>query len=351
MWIRRLAALLAAIALVGGAMVVRDRIDRSPAAASGPTSTSATGGGGSATTQPTTFTLVCITELEKACQAAASEVKGPPAIAVRVEEAGTTRDALTTAADPGSVVSAWVTLSPWAKLTDLARGRAPSPLLPAFDAALPLAQSPIAMAVKADRYDALDKTCSPTITWTCIGNNAGKPWTDLNGNVSWGTLNPAHADPAVNATGLVALAAIVESKIGNSTFTGADLDKDDDFSAWINRFEQAIRASAFNPDSSPLQQLLRQPDHSVIATTHAEIVSLSGTNRAVVREVTPVQTATAEAIVAPVLGVVLPPAIVTALSNALLDIGWTAPTSGATNAPDATTMEAIQAKWSTSWRR
>ena len=345
MVIKRLAAVALAVALVVGAVLVRARIDRSPttAASGGPTATSGSGGSSAATTAPSVFTLVCVTELEAACRAAASDAGGKPAITVRIEEAGTTRNALTTAADPTAVLSAWVTLSPWAELTDAARARAATPLSTAFAASTPVARSPIVVAVKADRYDALDKVCSGAITWTCVGTNAGKPWSTLGGQASWGALYPAHADPTSSATGLVALAGIVEAKVGSSTFTGTDLDNDNAFVSWISTFEKAVPRAAFDSNQgSPLQQLVAEPRYSVIATTAAETLVV---RTSVVKAATPAPTVIAEAVVVPSAGVTLPTALAAALTKALIARGWTPPGSGQTNAPSATTMEALQQAW------
>ena len=64
MVIKRLAAVVLAVALVVGAVLVRARIDRSPATTSGPTSTTGSGANNPAPTTPSVFTLVCVTEQE-----------------------------------------------------------------------------------------------------------------------------------------------------------------------------------------------------------------------------------------------------------------------------------------------
>jgi hypothetical protein len=268
-------------------------------------------------------------------------------VTVRVEPAGTTRSALTTADVPSSVLSAWVTLSPWSLLTDAARARATPPRSTAFGTATPLAVTPISLAVKADRFDALATLCRGTITWTCVGDNAGKAWSGLGGQASWGSLYPAHADPTTSAAGLASLAAVVVQRLGDNTFTATELDGTDPaFDTWITQFERAIPRAAFDAtQGTPLQQLLAEPRYSVVAATKAEVGRIPAARAGAIRSVEPSPSMLAEAMLVPASGVAVPAELVRALSGAVQDLGWQPPSGAPTNAPTPVTMEALQQAW------
>lgn len=155
----RLAALVAAIAMVVAAIFVRGRIDRAS----------------------TTIRLTCATELEAACRAIGNGTK------VTIEPAGVTADrliALDNGADPG--LDAWLAPGPWPQIVDSARAAGPL-----FTDPRGVAQTRIALVVrKAGRFGACQQ-------WACVGKAMG----DLGQKADI-------PDPAKEATGPLVLSAM-----------------------------------------------------------------------------------------------------------------------------------------------
>ena len=99
--IAKLLAVIAALAMIGVALLVRSRIADDDEGA---------GGDGD---PREAFTVMCITELEEICR-----TLEPEGIEVEVEDAGTTADDL---ADGDADFDAWVTIDPWPDMVDIAR--------------------------------------------------------------------------------------------------------------------------------------------------------------------------------------------------------------------------------------
>ena len=47
------------------------------------------------------------------------------------------------------------------------------------------------------------------MTWTCVGDRAGTPWSSFGGQETWGRVRPAHAEPETSAIGLLAVGQAV----------------------------------------------------------------------------------------------------------------------------------------------
>ena len=97
--IAKLLAVVAALAMIGVAVLVRSRIADDDE-----------GDGGDGDPREA-FTVMCITELEAICRALE-----PEGIEVEVEDAGTTADALADGRRP--TFDAWVTIDPWPEMVD-----------------------------------------------------------------------------------------------------------------------------------------------------------------------------------------------------------------------------------------
>lgn len=248
--VARLLAVLAAVAMVLGAMAVRDRIDEPD-------------GGGRAT-----LALVCATELGPACERLEAGRGGDDRLSVTVEPAGVTAARLSAGALNG--VDGWLVTMPWAETVRAARERAG--LEPALDVGPVVTRSPVVLAVWPDRAEALRGHCpAGRIEWACLGDRAGQRWEELGGQPAWGLLKPGHADPGHEATGLVVLGAAATGFFGNTDFSRVEIEEDDRFRAWLSRLERAV--PTFRPSGgTPLQDMLLKGPAAfdVVGTTEAE---------------------------------------------------------------------------------
>ena len=230
----RVLSLMIAVGMVAGALVARGRLDESDERTR------------------ITLRLVCATELAAVCDALAG-AKGSK-VEATVEPAATTADSLTKLA-PGKrpPLDGWLVTAPWPAIVNEARARSsdsailtPGPVL---------GRSPVVLAVRAGRNPSLVAACNGPPGWKCLGDVAGRQWSDLpNGSATWGVVKPGHSS-ATSAAGLTvvggALAAYFDSK---PDLSSADLD-DEAFQSWLDRLEKAVPARP----ASPFQIMLQRP--------------------------------------------------------------------------------------------
>lgn len=241
---KRLAALLGAAFMVAAAFAIREQLDER--STSNDSAGSSSGG--------ESVTVVCTTELADVCQAIASDNDD---VVTRVEPAGTTLATLSSGDfDPATAdIDAWLTIAPLPHMVAEARERLgrestlgePSEVL---------ARSPLVIAVWNERRDALASSCpAGDITWRCIGEVAGLPWTDVGGEPSWGPVKPAHPQPIETAEGLTAMAGAVNSWFGNPDYALQDF-RQPEFRAWFEQLERAIPEFP-PPPRTPLDRMLQ----------------------------------------------------------------------------------------------
>ena len=230
----RLLAVLAAVAMVVGAVVARGRIDDR----GGPTGTP--------------LRLVCVTELAAVCDAVASQAKVK--VDATVEPAATTADKLTRVG-PGQAppLDGWLTMAPWPAIVAEARARAGTD--PLVKAGGVLARSPVVLAVQTDREPVLKARCQGDPGWKCLGEVAGMPWGALpGGNATWGTVKPGHPD-VTSAAGLTVMGAATAAFFTDRhDLSSTDLD-DEGYQTWLDRLE----ASVPERPASPLLTMLQRP--------------------------------------------------------------------------------------------
>lgn len=230
----RILAIVAAVAMVIGALYARSRIDDR---------TERTG---------TTLRLVCATELAPVCEALADD-QGTR-VEATVEPAATTADTLTKLERGApSPLHGWLVTAPWPTIVAEARQRAGrDALLSAGDV---LARSPVVLAVRADRNQALEAQCKGQSGWKCLGEAAGRPWTELpGGRPEWGRVKPGHPGVA-SAAGLTVMGgATVAFFGGRLELSSTDLD-DDAYFDWLSNLERAV---PLDPPS-PFQTMLQRP--------------------------------------------------------------------------------------------
>lgn len=319
---KRLLAVLGAVTMIGGAVLVRGLLDGDGGGGSG-----GSDGGGDGATH-----LVCVPELEAACQALADE---DDSITFDVEDAGTTAARLT-APDfrpTDSDIDGWLTLNPWPGLVELRRDiNQDAPVL--GDPTDVLATSPLDLIGPTERLGTLtgDVCDAPAETpvWRCLGDHAGDSWAGLTGgDPAWGTVNVGFPDPTESATGLLVLgqaSAEYFDALDGRTFARNDFDAS--FSSWLG----AIAESSPNLPSTagtPLDQLLQYGESSWDA-----VGDLDWTADAKVRgsrdegdlTVTYSSFMLAEAVAVPVRGHDLPDLTDDDARNALVDAGFTDPT-------------------------
>lgn len=230
----RILALLAAVAMVAGALVLRGAMDDDEERTS------------------TTLRLVCSTELAAVCDAVAAD--GDTRVEATVEAAADTAARLT-AVGPGADagLDGWLVAGPWPTIVDEARERAAAD--PLLDDGAVLARSPIVLAVRPDRAEVLGRHCEGgTVGWKCLGQQASEPWSSLpNGRPEWGPVKPGL--PSVStAAGLAVLAAASVGYFGAPVASSAELD-DGSYQDWLRKLLDAVPTRP----SSALQTLLQRP--------------------------------------------------------------------------------------------
>ncbi len=240
-------ALVAAIVMVVAALLIRSRIDEE-------------------SSSDGTARLVCATELEVACLDLDESVGG---LEVTIEPAGTTAARLiglpdTDIDDPG--FDGWLVPQPWPGIVDSTRARDQLRPVLAPDTEV-LARSPLVIAMRDDREEALRGVCEGPVAWPCLGDVAGTTWSDL-GATFPSTVKVAHTNPTVSAAGLLVLAqATSEFFDGRTDFFLADIESDE-YIRWLTRLEDSAE-----PSAAPFDEMLGKFPTAVydaVGTTEAE---------------------------------------------------------------------------------
>lgn len=236
---RRALAIGFAVILIGLALLVRSRRDAGEADRE-------------AEANRPSGTLVCATELRPVCEQLRAD---NPTLTVRVEEAGITYATLTKASfDPAAAkIDAWLVPQPWPAMVDEARQAASQPT--ALDpASKVIGRSPIVLVGWNDRLDALRTTCpNRVVDWNCIGDVAGRSWSEVGGQAAWGNVKPGIAG-ADSTTGVFSFAQGTGQFLGTPNYAANDL-ADGDYRIWAANLGQAATAAGVST-GSPLDQML-----------------------------------------------------------------------------------------------
>jgi hypothetical protein len=218
---KRVLAAAAALAMIGLSLFIRGRVDDD-------------GGGGDAVDRPSgSAVLVCVTELKDVCE-------GLEGVTVRIEDAGST--AADIAAGEEAAFSAWLAPAPWAGIVEArAEGALGQP-------SRVLARSPVVIAMWNDRLTAIEATCGGTVTFACLADASGKPWTAVGGEASWGNVKVGLPIPDT-ADGLLVLGAVGSSLADRPDFASNDFD--DAFAARLKRI------GALSKARDPLTDMVR----------------------------------------------------------------------------------------------
>ena len=213
----RLLAFAAAIAMVAGALAVRNRMDDDEVARS------------------TELELLCATELEDVCLALQDDPDS--AISIVVQPVGTTLEQLATA--DSAEFDGWLTPGPFPQMLRETRKAAQhTPLIDAVSR--PLARSRLALVMWNERAAVLATQCTDkAVELKCLGNAAGRPWKDLGGQDTWGSVKTALPDPASTAAGLVALGAGTSVFFGQPDVGRLEIDDSVEYGTWLDNLRRA----------------------------------------------------------------------------------------------------------------
>lgn len=260
---KRLLALAAAVVMIGGSLLIRSQLDERD-------------DGADPTDQADDDTVIaCDPSLAEVC----AELAEDGGFEVVVESAAETRGRLEAAdARPDDVgIDGWLTLDPLPTIVAEQRDRAGIPPL-LGEPAGPLARSPLALVGWDARQAALAESCGGPVTWDCIGDRAGTPWADNDGQSAWGRVEPGIDDIASDATALLVGGQAATSYFDGAAFASNDFDAG--FRAWWTGLWDAIPSFPATR-GTVLDQMLAagQASYDVVGSTEAEAVPTVGSSR------------------------------------------------------------------------
>ncbi|MFV0317904.1 MAG: hypothetical protein ACK5O2_13210 [Microthrixaceae bacterium] len=270
---KRLLALLAAVALVGVAVLIRGAID-----GSGDGGTPGADGNGDGP-----LDLTCGPELLAVCNSLAD---ANSRIKVKVEPEADTAAKLADGTLTPDDSWAWLAAGDWPAY-EAASGEE----MPELASSEVLARSPAVIVARTDRMGVLEAHCG-AVDWACIGDSAGSAWSTVGGDPGWGPIKVGIPEPD-DGQGMVALNQAVASRIGSSDFATNDLD-DPAVSAWFQRLEDL--SGGGTSSTNPLVEFIRLPNSlSVVGAIESvaiqELSSYAGADSLTVIAPEPVATA------------------------------------------------------------
>lgn len=320
MTLKRVAAVLAAVALVVGAILLRNGLDDSSAASDDEPA------------QPGSYSVVCSTEFAEVCQDL------PDTYAVAVEAAGVTLDRLS-AVESADLPDAWLTLDPFPAMLDETRERSHS--LPAAVAASDvLAMTDQTYSLPAPRAELFAQSCGTEPVAKCVGDKAGVKWTDLGATDIATEVNPGIADPSGEALGLLTFANGVAGYFGTTDLQSNLWQGNAGFSDWMRNFVKNVTVLV---SGSPLNVMLVRPSLvDVAATTSAQVASNEQASSESVGTLSVAPAFRVRAVLA-TLGN-RSNALPRDLSEALAAHGWTAPAADEPALPQSTFI-ALRQLW------
>lgn len=289
---KRLVAVLAALAMVAGAFLVRGWLDdRDEPSASN----------GAPPVGDEQLTLLCDPSLRSVCDQL-DEARAD--VTVEVADSAGAMSRLTDAAFPADddPVDGWLVPAPFPDMVEESRQRAGQS--PVFgDVGPPLARSPLVIAMWNERADALAPTCTDDeVGWRCIGDGAGVAWGELGGSAAWGRLKPGFDDPDTSATGLLVVGQASADFFETPGFASNDFDQNG-FRGWLRNLEESVPAFPATA-GTPLDQMLSAGPaaYDLVGTTEAEAgpAVASSRDRDRLRVIYPAPMATADVLFAPI---------------------------------------------------
>lgn len=190
---KRLIAVVAAVAMIVGAVIVRRQVlDKKSVSGDTPSSSTAA---------QATGDIVCTPDLIEACRSAGLGAREMTVV-----------DVLASSAPPSYLVA----IDPvGAMLVDRLR--------PAKSASAPVASSPLVVAGPDERLKVLEAAC-PGVAAKCLAAKAGVAWSEVPGaSAAWGTIDVQTRDAARFSDGLFAFAALASGLVEPDELSTATL--------------------------------------------------------------------------------------------------------------------------------
>lgn len=235
---KRFWALLAAVIMVLSAVLVRGLIH------------DGSGAGDPTKGSDANLALICGPELLAACNAIAKVTDG---VSVTEQPEQQTASKLASGQQELGENRVWLAAGDWPEITSAGLGSgAGEAQMAELASSEVLARSPAVIMGRTERIDAALSGCE-TLDWSCLGDAAGSPWTDLGGEAGWGDVKVGLPDVDA-ASGMVSVNQAVASRVGPGGFATNDLDEPT-VAGW---FERLARESASSGSSlEPLAELIR----------------------------------------------------------------------------------------------
>jgi hypothetical protein len=298
--VKRVLALLAAVAMIVVAIVVRGAIDDD------------SGGSGNPDGR-TTALVVCAEEVRAACDALGFGAR----FQVTVEDAADTAARLANATEGPD---AWVVPAPWPAIVDEARIRAGRSAL--FDEA--------SDALASTRIAAVGPDDLADCNWSCLGERAAND------------LKIGSRPLAASGLGVLTVGAAAAGFLGSPDFATNDLDAT--FDRWLNGFADGIE-----PSPGPVLQLLQSRAFFDVALTYeAEaapaLAAASADRKAGLALLYPAPVALLDVVIAVGSGASSSDVddLESSLRDALIDTGWSAPSGAASGLPSPGVLTALR---------
>jgi hypothetical protein len=316
MIVKRLGAVVLAVILILGALLIRDRVlDDDNGSGDGPRADRE---------------IVCVEDLREACAALAEALE----IDIRIEDAGDTLDALAALEDP-SEAPIWITMRPFPEMVDDLRV---TTRRESFEVAqTTVGSSPIALVADPDRSNTLTEYCGGTLQWSCVGEVAGEEWSVIGGNGSWETVRPAFA-PIDSGIGLLGVADAVSGYFGGAPMVLDDLD----FTRWASNLADAILTSS-RPTRSAIATIQTRSSALDIAVGAEAELSDATSSELTLQYADPM--IRADVVIAVPEGTSPPSGLTDELTLTLAAQGWDTPTNDPNPLPSARELVAIREVW------
>jgi hypothetical protein len=320
----RFLAVVVAVALVVGAFFIRREVIEGGDGDDGPDRVAE---------------LVCITELADVCNAYDDETS----LAVTIEDAGVTLDRLGTFGDDAEP-PLWLTVEPYPAMVDALRSSANAAPLAYTTTAL--GSSQLAVALPPDgRLDTLLTACGTEPLWRCIGENAGRPWSELGGEPNWGTVRPAFGDVEDSALALASFAASVAGYLGDADVSRSRWEAaGTDFISWQRRLIETASGVSLSGGSALGTMATRPSALDIAATAGFELATLDATADRFASNY-PAPEMWLQAVLAVPGGAATPGDVASDLTEQLGGAGWDDAASATTPLPGAATMLALRTVW------
>jgi hypothetical protein len=210
---RRVVAVLGAVLMVVVAILVRGLIDGDDEPGGG------NGDGGRDGDGNGQVTLLCADELVEVCDGLVEEGAIDD---FETEGAGATVDRMAvTGADLGA--DAWLTFDSFPQQVDVLRESAGANRI-FGDPTSTDHSTGLAIVAANDRADALAEECGD-VDWVCLEPIGGTPWSDHNGQSSWGAVKLGYDSPGTSGVGLLVLAQAMASLVERTDFAAQDIDR------------------------------------------------------------------------------------------------------------------------------